>query len=57
VDSLDCSNNSHPIFPVQGHILSVGGDALMGLDFGLVCLNRSRAYPPVFSLGIFLSVA
>ncbi len=57
MDSLDCSNNSQPIFPVQGHILSVGGDALMGLDFGLVCLNRSRAYPPVFSLGIFLSVA
>jgi hypothetical protein len=35
------------------HTLSVNGDALMGLDFGLVCLNRSRVYPPVFSLGFF----
>jgi hypothetical protein len=51
VDSLDCTDDSHLIFAVQGRILSVGGDVLMGLDFGLVCLNRSRAYPPVFSLG------
>jgi hypothetical protein len=56
-DSLDCTDDSHPIFPVQGHVLSVGGDALMGSDFGLVCLSTSRAYRPVFSLGSFFNVA
>jgi len=28
VDSLDLTYEPHPRFPVQGHILSVGGDAL-----------------------------
>jgi hypothetical protein len=34
VDSLDLSDELHPQFPVQGHILSTGGDALMwGINF------------------------
>jgi hypothetical protein len=28
VDSLDLTNEPHPRFPVQGRILSFGGDAL-----------------------------
>jgi hypothetical protein len=31
VDSLDLTLEPHPRFLVQGHILSVGGDALMAL--------------------------
>ncbi len=31
VDSLDLTNEPHPRFLVQGHILSVGGDALMAV--------------------------
>jgi hypothetical protein len=27
-DSLDLTNEPHPRFPVEGHILSIGGDAL-----------------------------
>ncbi len=27
-DSLDLTHEPHPRFPVQGHILSIGGDAL-----------------------------
>ncbi len=30
VDSLDWADQRHPRFPVQGHMLSVGGDAVSG---------------------------
>ncbi len=30
VDSLDWVDQPHPRFPIQGHILSIGGDALSG---------------------------
>jgi hypothetical protein len=42
VDSLDLTDEPHRRFLVQGHVLSVGGDALMALYAkGSGFLNRS----------------
>jgi hypothetical protein len=29
VDSLDLTHEPHPRFPLEGHILNIGGDALV----------------------------
>jgi hypothetical protein len=45
MDSLDLTNEQHPKFSVQGHLLSVDGDALIttwpSLDFWHLCLTLS----------------
>jgi hypothetical protein len=40
VDPLDWTDEPHPRFPVQGHILSIGGDALTKVPW-----STSVAYP------------
>jgi hypothetical protein len=36
MDSLDLTDEPHPTFLVQGHILNIGGDALSGWGWTLM---------------------